>query len=60
MEQQLRFAHFISQTDAVGLAVLLLLLSMSLASWYLILTRTIGNLFARKRAGSVSEAILGG
>lgn len=50
MDQKLGFAHFISQTDAVGLIVLLLLVSMSIASWYLILTRTIANLGARKRA----------
>ena len=50
MEQKLGFAHFISQTDAVGMAVLLLLVGMSIASWYLILTRTISNLTARKRA----------
>ena len=51
MEQKLGFAHFISQTDAVGLTVLLLLVGMSIASWYLILTRTITNMTARKRAG---------
>ena len=50
MEQKLGFAHFISQTDAVGLTVLLLLMGMSIASWYLILTRTIANLSAQKRA----------
>lgn len=50
MEQKLGFAHFISQTDAVGLTVLLLLVSMSIASWYLILTRAIANLSANKRA----------
>jgi biopolymer transport protein ExbB len=50
MDQKLGFAHFISQTDAVGLTVLLLLVGMSIASWYLILTRTITNLTARKRA----------
>jgi biopolymer transport protein ExbB len=50
MDQKLGFAHFISQTDAVGLTVLLLLVGMSIASWYLILTKTITNLSARKRA----------
>jgi biopolymer transport protein ExbB len=50
MDQKLGFAHFISQTDAVGMTVLLLLVGMSIASWYLILTRTIANLGARKRA----------
>jgi biopolymer transport protein ExbB len=50
MDQKLGFAHFISQTDAVGLTVLLLLVGMSIASWYLILTRTISNFSSRKRA----------
>ena len=50
MDQKLGFAHFISQTDAVGMAVLLLLVGMSIASWYLILTRTIANISDRKRA----------
>jgi biopolymer transport protein ExbB len=50
MEQKLGFAHFISLTDAVGLTVLLILVGMSIASWYLILTRTITNVTARKRA----------
>jgi len=50
MDQKLGFAHFISQTDAVGMTVLLLLVGMSMASWYLILTKTIANLSARKRA----------
>jgi len=50
MDQKLGFAHFISQTDGVGLTVLMLLVGMSIASWYLILTRTIANLSASKRA----------
>ncbi len=50
MEQKLGLAHFISQTDSVGLTVLLLLVSMSIASWYLILTRSLANLAAHKRA----------
>jgi biopolymer transport protein ExbB len=50
MEQKLGFAHFISHTDAVGLTVLLLLAGMSIASWYLILTKSLANLSANKRA----------
>ncbi len=50
MEPKLGIAHFISQTDAVGLTVLLLLVGMSIASWYLILTRTVANISAGKRA----------
>lgn len=50
MENGLGFAHFISQTDAVGLGVLALLLLLSVASWYLIVTKAIANVGARKRA----------
>lgn len=50
MENGLGFAHFISQTDAVGLGVLGLLLLLSVASWYLIVTKAIANVGARRRA----------
>ncbi|NOU01842.1 MAG: MotA/TolQ/ExbB proton channel family protein [Gallionella sp.] len=50
MENGLGFAHFISQTDAVGLGVLALLLLLSVASWYLVVTKALANIGARKRA----------
>ena len=50
MESNLGFAHFISQSDAVGKAVLLVLLLLSIASWYLIVSKAIANFAARKRA----------
>ncbi|MGC2047181.1 MAG: MotA/TolQ/ExbB proton channel family protein [Gallionella sp.] len=50
MEQSLGFAHFISQVDAMGKIVLALLLVLSVASWYLIVTKSIANWSARKRA----------
>lgn len=50
MEQGFGFAHFISQCDAMGKGVLALLLVMSVASWYLIVTKTMSNIAARKRA----------
>lgn len=50
MENSLGFAHFIAQSDAVGRAVLIVLLLLSVASWYLIITKTIANLAAKKRA----------
>ncbi len=50
MEQSLGFAHFISQCDAMGKGVLALLLILSVASWYLIVTKSIANLSERKRA----------
>jgi biopolymer transport protein ExbB len=43
------FAHFLSQTDAVGSALLVLLLMMSIATWYLIATKTIGAIRTKRR-----------
>lgn len=50
MENGLGFAHFIAQSDAVGKGVLLLLLLLSVASWYLIVTKASANISAGKRA----------
>lgn len=50
MEQGLGFAHFLALTDSVGRIVLLLLLWLSLSSWYLIVTKALGNWLARRRA----------
>lgn len=50
MESNIGFAHFLTQTDALSRTVLLLLLALSIASWYLILTKSIANYFAQRRA----------
>jgi len=50
MEQSLGFAHFLAQTDALGKGVLSVLLILSVASWYLILTKAIANVIAHRRA----------
>ncbi|MBS0299367.1 MAG: MotA/TolQ/ExbB proton channel family protein [Proteobacteria bacterium] len=50
MEQGLGFSHFLDQIDGVGMSVLVLLLSLSVASWYLIITKSIANLIAKRRA----------
>ena len=50
MVQDFGFAHFVSQCDAIGKGVLALLLMLSVASWYLIVTKALSNLGARKRA----------
>jgi biopolymer transport protein ExbB len=46
----LGFAHFLTQTDGVGRGVLVVLLMLSVASWYLIVTRAIANTVAQRRA----------
>ena len=46
----LGFAHFLTQTDGVGRSVLATLLLLSIASWYLIVTRALANAIAQRRA----------
>ncbi len=46
----LGFAHFLSQTDGVGKTVLVTLLLLSIASWYLIVTRALANTLAHRKA----------
>ena len=46
----LGFAHFLTQTDGVGQAVLGTLLLLSIASWYLIVTRALANTLAQRKA----------
>jgi biopolymer transport protein ExbB len=48
----LGFAHFLAHTDGVGRLVLAALLLLSVASWYLIVTRAIANTLAQKRAAA--------
>jgi biopolymer transport protein ExbB len=44
------FANFLAQTDAVGLTVLVILVLMSVASWYLIALKSYRNAQIRARA----------
>ena len=47
--QTLGFSHFLMQTDAVGKFLLAVLLIMSVASWYLIVTKTIRNKIEQRK-----------
>ena len=49
-EQTLGFAHFIAQADGVAHFLLGVLLLMSIATWYLIVTKAYGNWRMRQRA----------
>ncbi len=49
------FAHFLAQTDPVGIAVLAILLLMSIASWYLIVLKSVRNRQMRLRADAFLE-----
>lgn len=44
------FAHFLSHADGVSTAILLILLAMSVATWYLILTKATQRLLLRRQA----------
>ena len=46
----LGFAHFLTQTDGVCRGVLAVLLLLSMSSWYLIVSRSIANALAQRRA----------
>ncbi|MDN5935595.1 MAG: MotA/TolQ/ExbB proton channel family protein [Nitrosospira sp.] len=50
MEKGLGFSHFLAQIDGVGISVLVLLLGLSVASWFLTLTKGISNYLAGRRA----------
>jgi biopolymer transport protein ExbB len=43
------FAHFLAQTDAVGRVIFLILIVMSVASWYLIIVKALQALTVRRR-----------
>jgi biopolymer transport protein ExbB len=55
METQIGFAHFLAQTDAVGRTLLVFLLLMSLASWYLIVTKALALWLERRRTAVFLE-----
>lgn len=48
-QQTLGLAHFLAQTDAVGKALLVIMLLMSVVTWYLIVTKAITALTIRRR-----------
>jgi biopolymer transport protein ExbB len=50
MESSLGFAHFLTHADALGMAVLAILLALSVMSWYLIITKALANHLAKQRA----------
>jgi biopolymer transport protein ExbB len=55
MQPQAGFAHFLAQTDAVGHALLAFLVLMSIATWYLIVTKTLAQWLERRRSAAFLE-----
>ena len=56
MQAQIGFAHFLAQTDAVGATLLAFLLLMSVASWYLIVTKALALWMEQRRSASFLES----
>lgn len=52
MTQELGVANFIANVDGVGKTVLVILLVLSVASWYLIVTKSLANWLEARRAKS--------
>jgi len=52
---QIGVAHFLAQTDGVGKAILAVLVLMSLATWYLIVTKALAQFLERRRAARFLE-----
>jgi biopolymer transport protein ExbB len=50
MQESLGFGHFLGQADAVAKGILLLMLVMSVSTWYLIVTKSIRNYLSRRRS----------
>ncbi|MFJ0628480.1 MotA/TolQ/ExbB proton channel family protein, partial [Bordetella bronchiseptica] len=44
------FLHFVAQSDFVGKTLFIILIVMSLVTWYLIVVKAVGNMGMRKRA----------
>ena len=51
MHEGLGFGHFLAQADAVAKTILLLMLVMSVSTWYLIITKSLQNFLSRRRSG---------
>ena len=50
-QQAMGFAHFLAQTDTLAKTLLVMLLVMSVATWFLIVTKTWAWLTMRRRTG---------
>jgi len=54
--QTVGLSHFLAQTDSVARVILAVLLLMSLASWYLIVTKALTVIFERRRSAGFLDA----
>lgn len=56
MQHPLGFIDFMENVDGVGMFLLVALLLMSVATWYLIVTKTIANFRMRRHSGAFLAA----
>ena len=54
-QQSAGFASFLAQTDAIGKAILVIMLVMSITTWYLIVTKTITIVLERRKSARFLE-----
>jgi len=54
--QAVGFANFLAQTDTIGRAILVVLLVMSVASWYFIITKTLAVILERRKSEGFLDA----
>src|SRR5262245_59676865 len=54
-QQAAGFASFLAQTDALGKGILVVMLVMSIATWYLIVTKSITTFLERRRSARFLE-----
>ena len=54
-QQAAGFASFLSQTDAVGKAILAIMLLMSIATWYLIITKSLTTVLEQRKSARFLE-----
>jgi biopolymer transport protein ExbB len=59
LQPQIGFAHFLAQTDVVGKGLLVILVAMSVLSWYLIVTRALAGWLERRRSAGFLEVFWG-
>jgi biopolymer transport protein ExbB len=50
MDSTLGFAHFVSQADGIAKGILLIMLVMSVTTWYLIFTKSIRNIISAQKS----------
>ena len=50
------FSHFLAETDWIGRSLLIVLLGMSVVSWYFILTKALASLLERRRSARFLDA----